>query len=457
MQQQTSLQRILGMPTTWLLGIGVAVGSGIFRTPGIVAGALEVPWLIALVWVIGGLVALMQGMVSAELATRFPKAGGEYVYLREAYGQFVAFFFGWAYTVFIIGGSAAVIGAAFGDFGCELLWPNDLAHSRSGALAAAAIVAVTIVNALGLRIGAGAQNVLTVLKLVALGAIIGVGFLVAPNPQSATAAMNGRIPANAPTPAGAITIGGFLLATLQVFWTYSGATDPVKMAEEVRDVRRAMPRALIGAALSLTVVYLLVNLALLRQISPVEMAKQDLVPGEMMARIFGSMGRKLMLGVAMLVCLAALSSAILATIRVTYALARDGLAFRFMSRMSAAQAPVPALLVVALFGITLVIMRNFEQIVGIYYFASAILFGLAYASLIVFRRREAMFPAHVYRCPFGPLQAVILIAIYLALAAYVAVSQPYDALGSVRLFGVLAVLYFIWKRRRPPRAERDES
>lgn len=437
MQDHPTLKRIIGTPTTWLLGIGVAVGSGIFRTPGEVAGALHAPWLIALVWALGGLVALMQGLVSAELATRFPKAGGEYVYLREAYGEFVAFFFGWAYTIFVIGGSSAAIAAAFGDFGAKLLWPADLGQARSGMLAAAAIVAVTVVNALGLRVGAAAQNVLTVLKLAAMLAIVAIGFAASPA-QSAGSAAASVAP---------VTLSGFLFALLAVFWSYSGSTDPVKMAEEIRDVRRAMPRALIGAALSLTVVYVLVNLALLRIVPAHEMAGLNFVPGEMMARVFGPGGRTAMLAVAMLVCLAALSSAVLATIRVTYALARDGLAFGFMSRMSAAQAPVPALVFVGAFAIALVLIRSFNQIVGIYYFASAILFGLAYATLIVFRWREAAFPSHVYRCPFGPVQSVLLIAIYLALAVNVACHSPRDALGALAMFALVALLYAAWKRR----------
>jgi APA family basic amino acid/polyamine antiporter len=285
--------------------------------------------------------------------------------------------------------------------------------------------------------------VLTVLKLLALVAIVVVGFLARP----AAAQPVGSSPAAVE----ALTVSGCLFALLQVFWSYSGSSDPVKMAEEIRDVRRAMPLALIGAALSLTVVYVLVNFALLRIVPADEMAGLEFVPGEMMARVFGPGGRTAMLAVAMLVCLAALSSAILATIRVTYALARDGLAFRFMSHMSSAQAPVPALLVVAAFAIALVLIRSFNQIVGIYYFASAILFGLAYASLIVFRWRETGFPAHVFRCPLGPLQSVLLIVIYLALAANVAIASPLDALGSVSLFVLVAALYGVWKRRFPSR------
>ncbi|MCH7813989.1 MAG: amino acid permease, partial [Planctomycetes bacterium] len=145
------LKRVLGLPTAFLLALGVAVGSGIFRTPGLVAAALGSGGWILLAWVCGGVVVLMQGMVTAELATRFPQAGGEYVFLRETYGRFMAFFFGWGYTIFIVGGASAAIAAGFGDFACELF---GLAGRWSGAWGAGAIVAVVARNAVGIRAGA---------------------------------------------------------------------------------------------------------------------------------------------------------------------------------------------------------------------------------------------------------------------------------------------------------------
>ena len=429
------LKRILGAPTTLLIGMGVAIGSGVFRTPGDVAQSLQAPWLIILAWVFGGVFMLMAGMVTAELATRFSQAGGEYVFLREAYGEFVAFFFGWAYTVFIIGGGAASIAAAFGDFGCELF---TLESGWSGLLAAAAIIVVTAVIAMGLRAGAGVQNILTGAKILALIVVIVIGFWCGKAAINFTEAP--------PTGCGWSLLPMFAAGALPALWAYSGSTDSVKMAEEVKDVRRAMPRALIGAAVSLTALYVLFNIALMRVVPSGEMAGMEFVPGEAMARIFGPTGRVAMLAVAMLVCLGALSSTILATIRVTFALARDGLTFRFMAHMSRAQAPVPALIVAAVVAVFLVLNRRFSEVLQIYFFASAILFGLSYASLIVFRLREKEFPAQVYRCPAGPTQAVILILIQLALAANIAYQNPTDAAYTAIMLIVFALMYFVWKR-----------
>ena len=430
------LRRIIGTPTALLIGMGVAVGSGIFRTPGVVAGELGTPWLILAAWVAGGLIVLAQGLVSAELATRYPKAGGEYVFLREAYGDFAAFFFGWGYTVFIVGGGAATISSAAGEFACELF---DLPGEHSGALAAVVIVAVTAINAAGLRIGAGAQNALTIAKVVALLGVVAVGLIW--GRAMAT-------PAAAAAPSHSLTLSTLIAAVLSVFWAYDGTTDAIKMSEEMKDAQRAIPRAVIGATLSVIVLYVLVNWALMRLVPPAEMAGVKFVPGSAMDKVFGVAGRNAMLVVGIVACLGAVSSTVLATIRVTFALARDGLTFRFLGRMSKRQSPVAALLVVGVVAVVMVLNRNFMGVLRIYFFASAILFGLSYGSLIVFRLRDREFPAGAFRCPGGVVLAGLLILIQIGIAIGIAWDKPLDALYTAAILGILGVMYWFWRPAR---------
>jgi basic amino acid/polyamine antiporter, APA family len=435
-QNTTHLRRVLGGPTALLVGMGVAIGSGVFRTPGDVAGQLGTPSLIILAWVIGGIFVTCSGMVTAELATRFPRAGGEYVYLREAYGEFVAFFFGWAYTFFIVGGGAAAIAAAFGDFSCAF-FQADASQSRW--FAAGAIVVVTLVNAAGLRVGAGAQNCLTVAKIAALLGVVVVAWT------------RGDVPIDWTLSAVDSTDNRSMLVRLTagvvpVLWAYLGTTDAGKLAEEIKDVRRALPRALLGSAAALTALYVLVNVALMRLIPVSEMVGLESVHGEAMARVFGPAGRSAMLIVAMLVCLSSLSATVLATVRVTFALARDGLAFGVLARMSNKQAPIPALTMVGAFAIVLVLSRRFGQVLEIYTLAAAILFGLSYASLIVFRLREKSFPSNVFRCPLGYVLAGGLVLFELVMAYGVAVGDPIQAVYTLALLAGFAATYFIWKR-----------
>jgi len=434
---------MLGVWTALFVGMGVAIGAGIFRVPGEVALALQVPWLITLAWLLGGIVNLAQGLVTAELATRHPRAGGEYVYLREAYGEFAAFFFGWAFTIFVVGGGAASIAAALGDF-VVALWRLD--DVWSGYAAAIAIVAVTVVNALGLRVGATVQNILTVVKVAALVIVIVVGLGWGREPLAASAA--------GVTTGQAVGASAMLVGFMTAWWPYLGTTDVAMLAEEVKDVRRTMPIALVVSSVALMGLYVLFNVALLRVVPAAEMGAYDSVPGEAMARMFGEGGRTGMLLVAILVCLSTLSSTVLATIRVTFALARDGLAFRFMSRMSPAQAPVAALVVVGAASAALVLIRDFTQILSIYFLAAAILFGLNYGSLIVFRLRESEVPGDVFRCPFGIVLAAALIVLEVALGVNIIVTRPGDALGTLVFLVVLGAAYFVWKSIDRRRARR---
>ncbi len=433
------LRRLLGTPTAIFVGMGVAIGSGVFRVPGEVAGAMPSVTFIVLAWVLGGVVNLMMSFVTAELATRYPRAGGEYVYLREAYGEFVAFFFGWGYTVFVVGGGAATIALALGDFSVELF---GLASGSSGVVAAGAIVLVTGLNALGLRASALIQNLLTVGKVGALLAVVVVCFGWGREPLAGQDAVGAAVGSGGLTVS--MMLGGFMAA----LWPYMGTTDAAKLAEEVKDVRKSMPTALLVSALSLTAIYVLVNVALLRAIPAGEMHAYDSVLGEAMGRLVGDRGRAAMLVVAVLVCLGSLSSTVLATIRVTFALARDGLTFRFMAYMTRGQAPVPALVVVAGVSVVLVLTRDFRQVLGIYFLASSILFGLTYGSLIIFRLREKEFPADVFRCPLGIPLAVILIGLQLALAVNIVLVSFADALKTLLVLVVLGMFYFVWKGQK---------
>ncbi len=436
---RSALRRLIGGTTALCIGLGVAIGSGIFRVPGDVAGQLGSPLPILLAWLAGGLITLAAGLVTAELATRFPEAGGEYVFLREAYGRFWAFFFGWSYTIFVVGGGAATIAVVIGEAGCQLLgWPRAWAAGVSSAV----IVIVAALNAIGLRVGAGTQNVLSALKVLVLLAVAALAFVPARSdsvPPEVTSA-----------PAGAGLLLAFAVALRQVLWCYDGTTDSVKMAEEIRDVRRALPRALIGSAILLTAVYVAINAAFLFAFSPREMAASKFVAGDLVLRAIGPAGQRVMSAVTVIVCVGSLASTTLATIRVTFALARDGLAFGGLARMSAAQSPVNALAAVALVSVLFVVSGSFEQVLAIYSFAAAVLFSLAYGSLLVVRardRRHGVDRRGVFECPAGGFVAVLLIIVQAAVALGAAWSHPRGAIGSLVLFVAVALLYAAWRGR----------
>ncbi len=430
------LKRILGVPTAILLGMGVAIGSGIFRTPGAVAENLpEAGWMLA-AWVAAGIFMLGAGLVTAELATRYPRAGGEYVYLREAYGPCTAFLFGWVFTIFVVGGSVALIGAAFGDFAVELF---DVPTKHGGLFAAGAVAAAIAVNSAGLRVGAGVQNLMTTLKIVALLAVVGVGFWVTRTPLESMQQVATQVDRS--------MWMAFVAGFLPALWAYAGSTDIAMMAEEIKDSRRALPRALVVSSVAMIGIYVVTVLALLRVVPADEMVGLASVHGEAMRRVFGPTGQKVMLAVGMLVCFGSMLSALMATIRVTFALARDGLAFRSFAKMSDTQAPVTALVTVGAFAMVLALSRTFREVLSIYFFASAILFAMSYATLIVFRLRDTSFPDNIFRCPLGIPVALCLIGIEMAIAYSTYHSNPQDTVYCVGIMVFLALVYWLFVRQ----------
>lgn len=436
--QGPGLARVLGPVTAFLVGLGVAIGSGVLRSPPIVAQQLGSPVWIMGAWLFGGVFILASSLVSAELATRHPEAGGEYVYLREAYGDFVAFFFGWGYSIFIIGGGAATIAAAAGEALASLLGTSG---DSARPLAAICVIAIVGVNAVGLKAGAGLQNILTASKILALFVIAGAALLFGGGQTGWSAPLS--IPAE--TSLSAALVAGFL----PVLWAYQGTTDAVKLAEEVEDPQRALPRALVGSALSLTALFLFVNFAFLKVLGTEGLQASVFPANEVMQILVGDVGQRLMTALSLIIFLGALSATVLATVRVTFALARDGLTFGVLAKMSKNQAPVPALLSVGVIAVVFTLARGFAQILNIYFLAAAVLFGLAYASLIVFRirdRRSCKTPPGVFRCPMGPALAGLLIVVQLGMAALIVVEHPTDSLYTLGLLAGVAGFYGVWKK-----------
>lgn len=437
------LRRLVGGLTAFCISIGVAIGSGIFRTPAEVARQLGSPSLIIAMWVFGGAFTLAAGLVSAELATRFPRAGGDYVFLREAYGEFAAFFFGWCYTIFIIGGGAATIAVAIGEFGCTLF---NVPGSFGTPMALGSLVIIVALNAIGLRTGAGVQNLLSLLKLVALVGVA-VAAIAADRPDAANVVAETGALQQAWTARSGWGVGAALMLALQnVLWPFDGVTDSVKMAEEVRDVRRTLPRAMTLASLLLTAVYVLVIIAYMAVLPPGVLASSKFVASEVARRVAGAAGDRLVAGLVVLLCLGSLASTTLATVRVTFALARDGLALRRFGRMSQSQSPVAALVFIGLIAAFFVLTRDFDRVLGIYTFAAAVLFSMVYGALIVVRRRAGVDGPEVYRCPAGPLLAWVLILLQAGLAIAAAVRAPGDIAASAGLAVVVAIFYFIRRR-----------
>ena len=271
-----SFRRALGPFDATMVVVGGIIGSGIFINPYIVAQRLSSPGLVLAAWVAGGAIALAGAFAFAELGALFPKAGGEYVYLREAYHPGVAFLFGWASLLMIQGGGLAAVAIAFSQYTLRFVGGSA---ASAGLLAVAAICLVAAVNFVGVKPGSRLLNVLVVAKIAALAVLIGGGLFLARRPAQAAA------PASAfPGGSGPVAFGA---ALIPILFTYGGWQSANIIAEEMREPRRTLPRALVAGTAIVILVYLLANFVYLSALTREGLAATTTPAADAVRRIFG--------------------------------------------------------------------------------------------------------------------------------------------------------------------------
>ena len=408
--QVTELRRRLRTGDGLAVVVGIAVGSGIFRTPGLVAAQLGHPGLLFVAWALGGVVAFMGGLVFAELATRHPKAGGKYVFARESFGRRAAFVVGWIEALGIYCVAIAAIGVVTGEYLARLLeWPA----ARASLLGAMVIAAFTALNLLGVAAGRWTQNVATTAKVLALAAVVTTAGLAGSGAGWRSAL------ANAPT--GLAAAGALALAFQSVIWTYYGYVDAAKIAEEVVDPGTRLPRIFLLGIAGVTALYLLLNAAFLQVLPFGRMAASDLVASDVVREIFGARAGGLMTGLALLVVAASLNGNVFVTPRVVFGLARDGLGPGVFARVNRGGSPWTAMILVGAVAAALAATGTFERLLSL-----AIAFVLlidGFMVLVLFRLRQGAGEAP-FRVPLYPALPVLFLGIYAALFLAAATRQP---------------------------------
>ena len=381
--------------------VGITIGSGIFRTPGLVAKELGRPALTFIAWLLGGVLAFLGALCFAELATRHPKAGGKYVYAREAFGPRIGFVVGWCEGFAMYPAAIAALGVVTGEFLGRLLgWPIGVSRW----LGVGAVAVFVAVNLIGVTSGRWVQNLATSAKVIALGAIIVIAFV-----QGRGAGWHGAL-AGAPT--GLALFGALAVAFQSVIWSYYGYADAAKIAEEVVDPGRTLPRVfLIGIAIA-TVLYLLINAAFPHVLTFERIAGSVLVASDVAATIFGPKGDLVITILALLVVLASLNGNVFVTPRVIFGLAREGLGPRVFAEVNAGGTPSEAMLAVGIVAIALAASGTFPQLLSLAIALVLILDSVTIAALFPLRARQ---PDAPFRVPLYPLVPLVFIAVYGAL------------------------------------------
>ena len=378
-EDQPELRRALGLGSVTLLVVGGIIGSGIFFTPAAVARALPEGWMVLAAWVAGGLVALAGALTYAELGAMMPRAGGAYLYIREAFGPLPAFLYGWMLLLSIGTGALAAVAMGFAGYLGRFY---DLAPVGGQlAVAAATIAILSLTNWFGVRPGAFVQNVLTVAKIAALGALV-LGGLV----------LWGRVappPVVADPPAAPSLLRGAASAFVAVLFTIGGWQQMSMVAGEVRRPERNVPRGLALGIAIVVAIYLGTNVVYLHLLGRDALAASGAVAADAAERLVGPAGATAITAGAMLSILGFVNVVILATPRVFFAMARDGLFLPAAARVHPRwRTPHVAIAIMGAWAIVLLLVSrgDMDLLLGAVVFADWIFFGLGAASVFALRR-----------------------------------------------------------------------
>jgi APA family basic amino acid/polyamine antiporter len=465
-QEEVRFTRRLGLIDTAFLVVGAVVGSGIFMTPGLIAAGLPSPGLLLGVWLAGGLVTLCGALTFGELGAMYPQAGGQYVYLREAYSPGAAFLFGWGFFGFIMCGGLAALAVAFAEFLSSFVPALSMSvpvlrmsvfglpYSLSAGqlVAAASILVLTFVNSFGIRAGILIQNLLTVFRIGAVLALVGLGVLV--GKKSGGTNFHHLFQGGPGFPAILKPLG---LALVAVFWTYDGWYSVNCTAEEIRSPERNIPRGLALGVGLVTVLYVSTNLVYLLAL-PLEQLKGVTRVGELAARaLFGSGVGAAISAVIMISVFGCLNANLLFGARVYYAMAKDGSFFRSMARLSQRyRVPSRALWGQALWSALLCLSGTYEALYEYMVFALLVFFAATGYAVIVLRRTRS--EVHrPYRTWGYPVVPAIFVFVSLAIFVNILYSQPLKSGVGLLLLGAGLPAYWLWRRRGAPRPSRERK
>jgi APA family basic amino acid/polyamine antiporter len=440
-EQQASTGRGLGVIDASLIVVGCIVGAGIFLVSPYVAREVRSPAAFLATWLFGGAVALSGALSNGELGGLFPRSGGEYVYLREAYGPGLGFLSGW--TSFWIGfpGSIAALAAGFGGTLAGML---GLGGARAPvAIGLLAIAAVTVVNTAGMRPSKWTQNVLSVTKVLAFVALLALGL----------ATPGGGAGGLAPFFAGGDRAGGLAVALIPVLFAYSGWNAATYVTGEMRDPTRGLGRALALGTLLCVALYLAINVVYLRALPLSELARSSDPARATAAKLGGAFAAQLLSPLVAVCVLSSLQATVHVGPRIYQAMANDRVFFAPLGRTSAAGVPVVALGVQALVSMALLTAGTFDRLLTFTMFAIVAFSTLAVAAVFVLRFRlpDATRP---FRVPGYPLVPALFVVVNGWLLWSVLTHGSGEALKGIAIVATGIPAYALFRARRRASEER---
>ena len=454
MNSRTELKRELGTWPAMSIVVGTVIGSGIFLVPRTMIARVGSVRAVFAVWIVGGLLSLAGALSYAELAAAIPEAGGEYAYLREAYGPMWGFVYSWTQLLVAKSGSIATLGTGFFLYLTNFFPRFDTVfyslplpigpgggplEFRYGQIFAIILILLLAwLNYYGVKLGGNVQVAVTAVKVALIAFIILAGLLFG----QATAAAGAL-------PAASLSFTGFIAALVAALWAYDGWNNVSMVSSEIKQPQKNLPLALIGGTLGVIGIYLLANIAYFHVMSPAEVAASPRVAADMMQKIFGRVGANAVSVAAMISIFAALNGSILSGARVPYAAARQGYLFQSLGHVHPRHhTPSVSIAVLNVWAALLVLSGRYDDLFNLVIFASWILYGMTAAAVLVLRWKQPGLP-RPYRTVGYPLVPILFIigAIILLVSTLIDPVHRRESLMGIGLIAAGLPFYFCRKGR----------
>jgi APA family basic amino acid/polyamine antiporter len=452
--QPDQLERRLSLFDATMIIVGNIIGVGIFTTTGLIADALTQPILIVAVWLLGGMLTLCGALTYAELGAALPRAGGEYVFVREAYGPLVGFLNGWTYFSVVNPGSIAALAIGL-SFNVQRFWPNvplgsdlfrvQLAWMSWGlscgqVLAVGVILAFSAINYCGLRAGSLAQNILTLAKLLAILAIVVLGLLFGTGSWHHFTSSESLVASSG-------FLGRLSVAMVAVIFAFTGWFTSTYVASEIKNPQRNVPYSIIWGTLIVMVVYVLINVAYVYAL-PLEQMRNVINIGEAAARALFGNSASVYVSLAIIISiLGAINSVIMTAPRIYFAMARDDLFFPVAAQVHARfKSPANSILIQAAWSCVLVISGTFGQLLT-YTVVAMLIFSIMTGLANLILRKTQPLLVRPYKTQGFPWVPGIFVSCYVLILINVVIARPKESLWGLAIVGIGVPVYAYWRQR----------
>lgn len=445
---QTSLNKNLTLYGLTMIVIGGCIGSGIFLVPSNIATSLPSPSFILIAWLVGGLFTLTGALTFAELGAKFPKTGGVYVFLREAFGNLVAFLYGWSILTVVTSGAIAALAVGFAQYFNKLVGLNADWDVMIGVLA---VGILTVINIFGVKISEWVASAFTTMKLIGIAILIIVGIFLVANPPETDWVMPSLLEGTANNG----IIGGFGVALIGVLWSYGGWYHASFLAGETINSKRNVPRAMIFGTLIVMITYLLINYAYLNLLSLDQIQHSSAVASDAISTYYPSGGVLITILIAVSM-FGTMSIYTMSAPRIYFAMAKDGVFFKSLAKINPLyRTPVNAIIIQSVWSMFLILFwETFSNLITYVVFVDWIFLMLGALTIFYFRNRKNQENnSSDYKTPGYPVIPAVFIITCLVLVVATLIEKPEQAIGGLILLGVGVGVYFVFKNNNSTRED----